>query len=422
MSDRKYVVKRGDNLIKIAGKFHIDVEELGLRNGIKDISFIRLGQVLVISDDQENVHVVQSGERLSTIANSANVSLADILAVNPKIRNPDLIFLGQRIIIPSGAAPLPPEADLVTPGALAMANDASSEETLALTKQDIVNIKKTLQTEWVQFAGDEQAKGIVDTILNRLASDHWGSSIADVVNARNQFSDINGPVSRKAGRHTVDEINIGKVSARVRAFVDAYLAERGAGAPSRVDTHLNYANPHFSDAKNLAWIMALDGPVLGRGNAIHRHGTTPELQKFRPRPYHIGLPGSTEAATATVKVGPIDGNRIAAEHGVGVKDGTVKIASLHPAMEAVIAAVARAANDLGLPGRVITSGNDSKHGKNSLHYANRALDFRGRDLTIAQGNALDSAVSAIVGPKYDVIFELFPDHNNNHLHVEYDPR
>lgn len=293
---------------------------------------------------------------------------------------------------------------------------------LVLSKQDVIDIKKTLQTEWVQSAGDEQAKGIIDTILNRLASEHWGTSIADVVNARNQFSDINGPVSRKAGRHSVDDFDANKVSQRVKDFVDGYLAERAGGASSRVDTHLNYANPHFSDAKNLAWIMALDGPVLGRGNAIHRHGTVPELQRFRPKPYLIGLPGAMAVSPAVARPGSIDGNAVAAKHKVGVKSDTVKISNLHPAMEAVIAAVAKAADDLGLPKPVITSGNDSKHSKNSLHYANRALDFRGRDLTVAQGNALDKAVSEILGSKYDVIFETFADQNNNHLHVEFDPR
>ena len=64
---------------------------------------------------------------------------------------------------------------------------------IQLTSKDILNLKKTLQTEWVAFAGNDQAYGIIDTILNRLASGHWGSTIADVVNARNQFSDINGP-------------------------------------------------------------------------------------------------------------------------------------------------------------------------------------------------------------------------------------
>ena len=71
-----------------------------------------------------------------------------------------------------------------------------------------------------------------------------------------------------------------------------YLSARASGQESSVGSHLNYANPRFSDSKNLRWIMALDGPVFGRGNAIHRHGTVPALEKFRPDQYNIELPGN----------------------------------------------------------------------------------------------------------------------------------
>jgi len=107
------------------------------------------------------------------------------------------------------------------------------------------------------------------------------------VNARNQFSDINGPVSRRDGRNSIDDLPASSVSRRVHALVDHYLAERAAGTPSRVGDHLNYANPHYSDTRNLPWIMALDGPVLGSGRAIHRHGTTPDLDRHRPGEFRV---------------------------------------------------------------------------------------------------------------------------------------
>ena len=92
--------------------------------------------------------------------------------------------------------------------------------------------------------------------------------------------------------------------------------------------------------------------------------------------------------------GTIDGKAVAALHGVGVKSAAVKISNLHPAMGPVIAAVAEAANALGLPKPVITSGNDSGHKQSSLHFKNRALDFRGNNITVAQGKALAAKVAA----------------------------
>lgn len=163
--------------------------------------------------------------------------------------------------------------------------------TLRLSAKDVVDLKKTLETEWVKSAGPQQAKGIIDTILNRYASGHWGNSISSVVNAYNQFSDVNGPVARRDhGRNSVEEIPMSMVSATTSNLVDSYLAERANGTPSSVGSHLNYANPYYSDAKNLAWINKLDGPVFGGGKAIHRHGTVPELDRYRPDAFNVKLP------------------------------------------------------------------------------------------------------------------------------------
>ena len=119
--------------------------------------------------------------------------------------------------------------------------------------------------------------------------------------------------------------------------------------------------------------------------------------------------------------GTIDGNVVARRHGVAVRDSGVRIGKLHPKMGPVIAAVAQAARTLGLPQPVITSGNDSAHSEDSLHFTGRALDFRGRNITDAQGRALEAAVRSIIGGGYDVIFEIKRDPNSDHLHVEWDP-
>lgn len=170
---------------------------------------------------------------------------------------------------------------------------------IELTGRDVLDLKKTLQTEWVAFAGPEQAYGIIDTILNRLASGHWGNSIVDVVNARKQFSDINGPPAWTAKDHIgigphnrVEQIPTDYVTTRTDRLVDAYLAERARGRASIVGTNLDYANPdpRYSSPNNLGWINKLGGPSFGKGSATHRHGTTADKERFRPRPYYILLP------------------------------------------------------------------------------------------------------------------------------------
>jgi len=165
-------------------------------------------------------------------------------------------------------------------------------------------------------------------------------------------------------------------------------------------------------------------PVLGSGNAVHHHGTVPELQRYRPENLGIALPGS-DAAVPTPHVtesGRIDGRAAASANGVKVKNDAVAIGSLHPSMEPAIRIVAQEAARLDLPTPVITSGNDSRHSNGSLHYSDRALDFRGNNISAAEGDRLRAAVSARLGKDDDVLFETFLNTSNNHLHVEFDRR
>jgi LysM repeat protein len=411
----------------LAQRFGTDVDTLARMNGIANPNRIAAGATITVPADGSRTHVVARGDTLGAIARGAGLSVAEILAANPQIRNPDRIYPGDRIALP---APGPEQVSaarerVAVEGVAPVETTRLAGGTLRLTEADILNIKKTLQTEWVQSAGTAQAHGIIDTILNRTASGRWGDTVSDVVNARNQFSDINGPVSRRDGRNAVEDVPAARISARVDQLVDSYLAERAAGRESSIGSHLNYANPNYSDARNLGWINALDGPVLGRGDAIHRHGTTPDLERWRPDAFAVGLPGAVETsvqATQSLPSGPFDGRAVAAEAGVAVKNSRVDIDSLEPAMAPVIRAVAEAAQRLGLPQPVITSGNDSRHSAGSLHYADRALDFRGNNITDAQGFALQNEVRRILGPGYDVIFETFSANpSNDHLHVEYDP-
>lgn len=56
-------------------------------------------------------YVVRSGDTLGKIAARIGVSWRDILAVNPQIHNPSLIYAGQVINLPGGAGYPPPKYD-----------------------------------------------------------------------------------------------------------------------------------------------------------------------------------------------------------------------------------------------------------------------------------------------------------------------
>jgi conjugal transfer mating pair stabilization protein TraG len=57
-----------------------------------------------------------------------------------------------------------------------------------------------------------------------------------------------------------------------------------------------------------------------------------------------------------------------------------------------------------------------------LHPSGNALDFRGNNISVAQGEALADGTRRSLPPGYDVIFEQNRNPAKNHLHVEYDPK
>jgi conjugal transfer mating pair stabilization protein TraG len=116
--------------------------------------------------------------------------------------------------------------------------------------------------------------------------------------------------------------------------------------------------------------------------------------------------------------GPVDGARLARELGLGVKNGA-RLSRMDGDLVPAMGVVADEARELGLPKPVVTSGNDStQHVAGSAHYANRALDFRGNNISDEQGEQWAERVQQRLGSSYAVDFERFPDNPaRDHLHV-----
>ncbi len=65
---------------------------------------------------------------------------------------------------------------------------------------------------------------------------------------------------------------------------------------------------------------------------------------------------------------------------------------------------------------VITSVNDSKHGENSIHYKGNAIDLRTRYFGNQEKIEVYREIQSRLGYDFDVVLE------NDHIHVEYDPK
>jgi RHS repeat-associated protein len=106
--------------------------------------------------------------------------------------------------------------------------------------------------------------------------------------------------------------------------------------------------------------------------------------------------------------------------GVTKKSDSVKIDNLDSKISDKLTDIKTVFNDKGVSKVVITSGNDGKHGTNSLHYTDKAIDLRTNSLTDTKQQELADAVQTKVGDELQVISEHFETKSNNHIHIEVD--
>jgi LysM repeat protein len=124
------VVRSGDTLTSISQRHGVSIRRLVEVNRIADPSRIYAGQRLRLvpaprspkpepkaraaSPAAARTHTVRAGEHLTGIARRYGLSIADIVAAN-RIADPSRIFAGQRLAIPSTAAPSAPRPDPKAP-------------------------------------------------------------------------------------------------------------------------------------------------------------------------------------------------------------------------------------------------------------------------------------------------------------------
>lgn len=95
---RTYRVRRGDTLWAIARRYHTTVSELVSLNQIQNPNLIYPGQVLKLPGGTQamRVYTVRPGDTLWGISRRVGTTVARLAGIN-KIRNPDLIYPGQKI-------------------------------------------------------------------------------------------------------------------------------------------------------------------------------------------------------------------------------------------------------------------------------------------------------------------------------------
>ncbi|MDD3839486.1 MAG: M14 family metallopeptidase [Clostridia bacterium] len=102
MIQLEYTVKPGDTLYSIAQRFNTTISAiLNINPQITNPALIMPGQKILIPDGASMKYTIQPNDTLYTIAQRFNITLNQLLAANPQITNPALIYPGQVINIPS---------------------------------------------------------------------------------------------------------------------------------------------------------------------------------------------------------------------------------------------------------------------------------------------------------------------------------
>jgi LysM repeat protein len=112
-----HVVQRGENLFRIALRYGVTLNALASANGLNNVSRIYVGQRLIIpaggnanptTPSSAGVHVVRRGENLFRIALRYGMTAQRLAAANG-IVNTNRIYVGQRLVIPgAGSTPSTP--------------------------------------------------------------------------------------------------------------------------------------------------------------------------------------------------------------------------------------------------------------------------------------------------------------------------
>jgi len=120
MADQVHVVQKNETLGGIALRYGVSVSTLQAYNGITNPNLLYVGKKLKIPTGsvREVTYIVRKGESLGLIAKRFGISPSDLAMIN-KISRPDLIKVGQKLIIPLSVNRRPTRPNLLNSSTLA---------------------------------------------------------------------------------------------------------------------------------------------------------------------------------------------------------------------------------------------------------------------------------------------------------------
>lgn len=101
----EYTVKNGDTLFNISQKYNVRWDSIAQINNLSEPYVLHAGQIVRIpqattSKISGKIYTIKPGDTLASIAKQFNITVDDIIAVNPNLQKSELITPGQVIKLP----------------------------------------------------------------------------------------------------------------------------------------------------------------------------------------------------------------------------------------------------------------------------------------------------------------------------------
>ena len=179
-----YVVRSGDTIYQIARRYSTSMDSIISANQLQNPNVLSVGQALIIPTS-ETRRTVGRGDTLYSIARRHGVSLQRLIAANPQIANPNRVYPGQTVVIPTDGRHM---REVVVNGYVTDAADSTLNAALPyLTflspfsyRSDILgNLTPTFNLDLTLSAGQRAANLL--TLTNLLEAGGFSSQIAHAI-------------------------------------------------------------------------------------------------------------------------------------------------------------------------------------------------------------------------------------------------
>lgn len=142
-------------------------------------------------------YTAQPGDTMYKISTNNGMTLQDLAALNPQIRNLDLIYVGQTINTSKSntAASTSPTSPTAT----------SSNSSVSAYEKDLLARLVRAEAQGESYAGKV---AVAEVVLNRVKNSDFPNTISGVISQPGQFTPVsNGTINQAADTYSINAVN-----------------------------------------------------------------------------------------------------------------------------------------------------------------------------------------------------------------------